>query len=584
MIMRILLILLLFFQLKSVALACESASECSDLYVEIATASRGISREEVLLAKKMLSFSEEAIPFLLELLLHERRDVRRLASYTLRDIEGLNENHLDALINSRLKGDGWIPPAIARIGGEKAITFLVEELKKEKQTHTQLTYAFELLGASAVPYLVELYECKEGCDEDLFNILIFLFQELEENANSAILPLLEIAQNKVYSEKARQFAVLTLGAIGIASQFVVPDLKRLQEKEPKIFSGYVENAILNIGSTEAVEIWVKRLKGNPDKTTFRDIAKLGKNGHDIGPFLMEYIEHENWDFRIGAVRALGYIGYKPSLNELIKLLGDKNDWRLVYVSVIAIEQLMAEPALEALEKVAKEHWYPPVREVAEDAIVSIKTQTGYVSKFYPKEFPAEFFSYVNAGREMSPCEQVNFKKDPEENKFNAKDHPSEIELLTYKAKIIVFGPPPGKESGPIVEHAYDVDQKPNIALKLGDSWLVGTDRGEWGGELVLMEPGEDPVFLMNENIDNIHTMSFGIVAVSGLAHLSSNKGVLFKVKKININKWGVSIWKILPGAPISSWLVEGGSLLINTNSGTVIVSPEGEISMAKCSG
>ena len=56
--------------------------------------------------------------------------LRELASYVLSDAEGLTEEHLDTLIESRCQGDVWIPPAIARVGTSKAITFLVEEVRR----------------------------------------------------------------------------------------------------------------------------------------------------------------------------------------------------------------------------------------------------------------------------------------------------------------------------------------------------------------------------------------------------------------------------------------------------------------------
>ena len=72
------------------------------------------------------------MPALLPLLKDEDAGVRDLASYTLRDAP-VTEEHLDALIASRLKGDGWIAPAIATIGSPRAIEFLASELRKEPE-------------------------------------------------------------------------------------------------------------------------------------------------------------------------------------------------------------------------------------------------------------------------------------------------------------------------------------------------------------------------------------------------------------------------------------------------------------------
>ena len=85
--------------------------------------------------RHLQSLGPDAIPYLLPLLKHQNKVVRRMASTTLAGMEGLREEHLDALFESRLKGDYQIPPAIARVGTSKAIEFLVDELKKEKTAY-----------------------------------------------------------------------------------------------------------------------------------------------------------------------------------------------------------------------------------------------------------------------------------------------------------------------------------------------------------------------------------------------------------------------------------------------------------------
>ena len=92
--------------------------------------------EEV--AKSIQRLGPEAIPYLLPLLKHENWCVRRLTAYTLGGVDGLRDEHLDALIELRLTGDEWILPAIARVGTPKAIKFLVDELKKEERRNSHV--------------------------------------------------------------------------------------------------------------------------------------------------------------------------------------------------------------------------------------------------------------------------------------------------------------------------------------------------------------------------------------------------------------------------------------------------------------
>src|SRR5438270_7856322 len=114
----------------------------------------GITKKEQEIAKQLQAVGPEAIPLLLPLLADENPAIRQLASYTLRDINGLTEEHLDPLIAACRSGEGWIPPAIAHVGTARAVNFLVEELVRERKTQNQLTWAIEILGEKAVPALV----------------------------------------------------------------------------------------------------------------------------------------------------------------------------------------------------------------------------------------------------------------------------------------------------------------------------------------------------------------------------------------------------------------------------------------------
>lgn len=85
------------------------------------------NREELAIADELRRLGPEAIPHLLPLLRDENAAARDLAYYTLADIEGWTEEHLDALIGSYRGGDDWIPLAIAKIGTPRAANFLVEQ-------------------------------------------------------------------------------------------------------------------------------------------------------------------------------------------------------------------------------------------------------------------------------------------------------------------------------------------------------------------------------------------------------------------------------------------------------------------------
>jgi hypothetical protein len=75
------------------------------------------------------------------------------------------------------------------------------------------------------------------------------------------------------------------------------------------------------------------------------------------------------------------------------------------------------------------------------------------------------------------------------------------------------------------------------ALRVRGGWLVGADRGEWGGELVFL--GDDGIQrkLLDENVQDIVQLGSRYVAVTGLAHLTLNHGMLYEVGPDEGGSW-----------------------------------------------
>ena len=550
--------------------------DLADLAGEIqatATEGSGISKIESELAHEVIELGALAIPLLLPLLEHESRDVRALTSYILRDIEGLTEEHLPALIASRLRGDGWIPPAIARIGTPGAIEFLVDELKKERQTHTQLTYAIGLLGEKAIPKLVELHSA-DDLDDRLSYTVSSILGELGDSASGAVSPLIRIASNEELPDASRRFGIIALGGIGASAHRSAPILLKLAESDPPTFTSAVEGAIVRMGASEAADILLARIAASPKPYYFRDIGALKARGVSAGPALVRHLSNDSWDARVGAARALGYTGYNGASRHLIALLSDQDDWRLVYVSAESLGRLGSPESIPSLSQLSQSHWYPPVRKAAARAVAVINGISQYSPQSPGYNFAHDFFEYervtvdaedlstaydgMNAGE--SGIESVGFLE-----KF-------ELERLSYAAQIIGYGSE-GK-------HVSEVSQVPTAGIKVKDGYLVGANRGEWGGEVMFLDDRLDGTKLIDANLHGIYQTPASTIAVTGLAHLSGNRGELYKLSKDKDGNWQGEKWKILPGAPTSSALHSDGSLSVDCKGGRIVLTPDGNIRMA----
>ena len=114
-------------------------------------------------------------------------------------------------------------------------------------------------------------------------------------------------------------------------------------------------------------------------------------------------------------------------------------------------------------------------------------------------------------------------------------------------------------------------------VKVDDGYLVGSDRGEWGGEIAYVNREGKARILMPLNTEAIYKTKAGIVAVTGVAHMTFNSGCLFKISKTADGRWGAEKWRVLPGAPRFSRLLKNGNLFISCHGGMVLISPDGRM-------
>ena len=124
-----------------------------------------------------------------------------------------------------------------------------------------------------------------------------------------------------------------------------------------------------------------------------------------------------------------------------------------------------------------------------------------------------------------------------------------------------------------------VSVKPRVGLQLSASprapFLLGGNRGEFGGELVLSD-GVVAQTLLHENVVSIVRLRSDIIVVTGLAHLSESGGALYRVTHDASGRYVASLWKILPGAPLDVAMTTAGDLLVPCTELDVLVSVEGD--------
>src|SRR5690554_761227 len=116
-----------------------------------------------------------------------------------------------------------------------------------------------------------------------------------------------------------------------------------------------------------------------------------------------------------------------------------------------------------------------------------------------------------------------------------------------------------------------------VNLKIENGWLVGFDKGEWGGNLFWFnEEGTKYEKIIDGNIKSIFVINGKIYITEGLAHLSMSYGQIFQIEKEN-NKWIVEKKVDLPTAPYATTLTNDNEFLIVTSKSLLKVNKDFEI-------
>ncbi len=123
---------------------------------------------------------------------------------------------------------------------------------------------------------------------------------------------------------------------------------------------------------------------------------------------------------------------------------------------------------------------------------------------------------------------------------------------------------------------------PDFAVAIDGGWLVASNRGEFGGEVVFV--GEDGTrqLVMLGPIDDILRLGDRWIVVDGIWHLTMNVGMLHALRRVD-GAWLAEPWRRLPSSTKAQWLTTTGELLVQTSSGgTLLIAADGTMRMAPC--
>lgn len=111
--------------------------------------------------------------------------------------------------------------------------------------------------------------------------------------------------------------------------------------------------------------------------------------------------------------------------------------------------------------------------------------------------------------------------------------------------------------------------------RVDDGWLVGFNHGEFGAALYWFSPdGKQHYKISNHQVVDFMSLSNGIHAIEGLAHLSLSHGSAIRVTRANAAaRWQATSVAKLPSAPYSVALRRNETMLITLSDSLISLSP-----------
>jgi len=115
--------------------------------------------------------------------------------------------------------------------------------------------------------------------------------------------------------------------------------------------------------------------------------------------------------------------------------------------------------------------------------------------------------------------------------------------------------------GPIAESS------PSFSLDVYEGQLLGSDGGEWGGALTFVDKAGVPSKLLEENVVGMFPVSSEVLVFTGIAHLTINRGAIYKVGRTAEGKVESRLLVRLAGWPQGLKRIPGGEIVFSVYSG-----------------
>lgn len=461
-----------------------------------------------------------------------------------------------------LQSGGWIARPLGEIGSPQAIKVLLRDLIKIG-IGSQTGWALHNIGVKTLDYVLPSL-AEPGYEElppeadyrEGWRAVAALIEAFGSRATIVADEWVEVAVSRRASQMRRVAALRGLAAMnGYLDDKAVALHRLLKDRDKKV----ADQAFLTLVSVHDPAVAVRFAKtckptGEPwDEYVFptfeclRQLSDFGSNARGAGRLVLPFLESANKSEQLDAIETLGLIGYEPAIPRIESFLESK-DWRHVYASVRALAQMRSRSSIPKIESAIEGHWLWELQTYAGRAVSLMLRHQPY-SEILGDDWADRLSGF---GRYSAP--------------YLGRDE-CEWNVWTYKGSQLTF---------------EKSTTENDIRLPLRDGELVGTDRGEFGGDLRWKPTSGAEFVLVAENTHAIFPVKDGFVSIHGIGHMMISYGFAAFISRSEDGVWRAEEVARFPAAAYQAKQLGPDLFAANAAGRVIIFSRNGILGTADC--
>jgi HEAT repeat protein len=520
------------------------------------------------LPQRYISFGRDGVDVLLPLLEHRHIIVRSKAGHILSASPFLVASDSAKIIASFRAGNSWLVGAVAKVANDNEVVNLVAEgLAEPSEEFGQI---LRELGARADPELIRALDCSvpNKCEAAAASILESISFDGRRSELLAKHAFARAEDMRLSSEGRASFLRL---AISYAKQYIdwqhvgPPDewaLVRLRalktDPDPKV-SEIALNALIGFGDRDvagdALQL-VERTQGFDRRMAVIRLGQMGPIARSAGLKLREYLKDSDWDVRVETASALAAIGDVGAAKQLEASIHPR-DWLL---------SLRAVEALGVLDAKASEVKLLVVREAAKKAMAGAFKNARDDDKAMSRNFdPVESYCETQKSEFGLPANYKSLSDDEWISVLNSTNE----KLWKQNQKLFL--------DHPALVGAVEIKQ----AIVHRGWTFVGTDNGEWGGDITATSGGKK-LKLINDNSVGLYVVDDRLFAVTGLNHMMVSNEFIWRVDFDGNSTPAAELMMRTTGAADFGMLSPKGVFGLYGSWGSMLVHPSGRPEWLGC--